>query len=279
MSNLSDIQSLDPETDLIESSTPAPEVSSDFSNTSVEVDKTTTKDVSSSEGDSAPIAGGEKNWLKIRLQKVTDLVEEWKHLRSEIKAFPARVNERMKEIENHFMVYRLTFAGLTYKAPRIEEEIHEVYSQIVEQIPLLEERTKKRPLIFRNLQTLRELNQDWLSILEKQEHLIGLLQKAPRGMDFYNRMQIIREQRRQEELRQKENQQRIEAAYESLKKALSYVEHQCRDDEPIIFGSEVLTLEDAQKVWNEHITEILTMKDLKNASVETVLARAFTRKD
>lgn len=273
VSNLSDIQSLDPETDLIESSTPAPEVSSDFSNTSVEVDKTTTKDVSSSEGDSAPIAGGEKNWLKIRLQKVTDLVEEWKHLRSEIKAFPARVNERMKEIENHFMVYRLTFAGLTYKAPRIEEEIHEVYSQIVEQIPLLEERTKKRPLIFRNLQTLRELNQDWLSILEKQEHLIGLLQKAPRGMDFYNRMQIIREQRRQEELRQKENQQRIEAAYESLKKALSYVEHQCRDDEPIIFGSEVLTLEDAQKVWNEHITEILTMKDLKNASVETVLAR------
>lgn len=273
VSNLPNIQSLDPETDLIESSTPAPEVSSDFSNTSVEVDKTTTQDVISSEGDSAPIAGGEKNWLKVRLQKVTDLVEEWKHLRSEIKTFPARVNERMKEIENHFMVYRLTFAGLTYKAPRIEEEIHEVYSQIVEQIPLLEERTKKRPLIFRNLQTLRELNQDWLSILEKQEHLIGLLQKAPRGMDFYNRMQIIREQRRQEELRQKENQQRIEAAYESLKKALSYVEHQCRDDEPIIFGSEVLTLEDAQKVWNEHITEILTMKDLKNASVETVLAR------
>jgi putative nucleotidyltransferase with HDIG domain len=140
-------------------------------------------------------------------------------------------------------------------------------------MPLLEERTRKRSLLFRNLQTLRELHQEWLKVAEQQDHLIALLQKAPKGMDFYNRMQIIREQRRQEELRQKENQERIEAAYESLKKALSYVEHQCKDDEPIVYGNEVLTLEDAQKVWNEHITEILTMKDLKNASVETVLAR------
>lgn len=171
------------------------------------------------------------------------------------------------------MIYRLTFANLTYKAPRIEEEIQEVYNKIINQVPLLEDRTRKRSLLFRNLQTLRELHQEWLKVAEQQDHLIALLQKAPKGMDFYNRMQIIREQRRQEELRQKENQERIEAAYESLKKALSYVEHQCKDDEPIVYGNEVLTLEDAQKVWNEHITEILTMKDLKNASVETVLAR------
>jgi putative nucleotidyltransferase with HDIG domain len=213
------------------------------------------------------------NWIQRRIKVVTDTIEEWKWLRREIRAFPARTQQRMKEIEKHFMVYRLTFANLTYKAPRIEEEIQEVYDQIVNQIPQLEERTKKRSLFFQNLQTLRDLHQEWLKISEKQDHLIALLQKAPKGMDFYNRMQIIREQRRQEELRQKENQERIEAAYESLKKALSYVEHQCKDDEPIVYGNEVLTLEDAQKVWNEHITEILTMKDLKNASVETVLAR------
>ncbi|GIV66759.1 MAG: hypothetical protein KatS3mg047_1152 [Bellilinea sp.] len=214
-----------------------------------------------------------QNWLHSRIQSITGSIEEWKWLRREIRAFPSRTQQRMKEIEKHFMVYRLTFANLTYKAPRIEEEIQEVYDRIVGQIPLLEERTKKRSLIFRNLQTLRNLHQEWLKISEQQDHLIALLQKAPKGMDFYNRMQIIREQRRQEELRQKENQERIEAAYESLKKALSYVEHQCKDDEPIVYGNEVLTLEDAQKVWNEHITEILTMKDLKNASVEAVLAR------
>jgi putative nucleotidyltransferase with HDIG domain len=214
-----------------------------------------------------------RNWLSQRIQVITDLIEEWKYLRREIRAFPSRARERMREIERHFMVYRLTFANLTYKAPRIEEEIQEVYDQIVNQLPLLEERTKKRSLFFKNLQFLRELHQEWLKFSEQQNHLITLLQKAPKGMDFYNRMQIIREQRRQEELRQKENQARIEAAYESLKKALSYVEHQCKDDEPIVYGNEVLTLEDAQKVWNEHITEILTMKDLKNASVETVLAR------
>jgi len=214
-----------------------------------------------------------RNWLSQRIQVITDSIEEWKYLRREIRAFPSRARERMREIERYFMVYRLTFANLTYKAPRIEEEIQEVYDQIVNQLPLLEERTKKRSLFFKNLQFLRELHQEWLKVSEQQNHLITLLQKAPKGMDFYNRMQIIREQRRQEELRQKENQARIEAAYESLKKALSYVEHQCKDDEPIVYGNEVLTLEDAQKVWNEHITEILTMKDLKNASVETVLAR------
>ncbi len=214
-----------------------------------------------------------RNWLNQRIQVITDSIEEWKYLRREIRAFPSRARERMREIERYFMVYRLTFANLTYKAPRIEEEIQEVYDQIVNQLPLLEERTKKRSLFFKNLQFLRELHQEWLKVSEQQNHLITLLQKAPKGMDFYNRMQIIREQRRQEELRQKENQARIEAAYESLKKALSYVEHQCKDDEPIVYGNEVLTLEDAQKVWNEHITEILTMKDLKNASVETVLAR------
>lgn len=214
-----------------------------------------------------------QNWLSRRIQVVTDTITEWKFLRREIRAFPARMKARMKEIENHFMIYRLTFANLTYKAPRIEEEIQEVYNKIINQVPLLEDRTRKRSLLFRNLQTLRELHQEWLKVAEQQDHLIALLQKAPKGMDFYNRMQIIREQRRQEELRQKENQERIEAAYESLKKALSYVEHQCKDDEPIVYGNEVLTLEDAQKVWNEHITEILTMKDLKNASVETVLAR------
>ncbi len=214
-----------------------------------------------------------QNWLSQRLQGVTHSIEEWKWLRREIRAFPARTQERMKEIEKYFMVYRLTFANLTYKAPRIEEEIQEVYNQIIQTLPQLEQKTKKRSLFFRKLQNLRELHQQWLKLSEQQDHLIALLQKAPKGMDFYNRMQIIREQRRQEELRQKENQERIEAAYESLKKALSYVEHQCKDEEPIVYGNEVLSLEDAQKVWNEHITEILTMKDLKNASVETVLAR------
>jgi putative nucleotidyltransferase with HDIG domain len=241
--------------------------------TAVIEQETSTEETVPSEGTIPEPTPIKQNWLSRRIRGFTDSIEEWKFLRREIRAFSARTKERMKEIENHFMIYRLTFANLTYKAPRIEEEIQDVYNKIINQVPILEERTKKRSLIFRNLQSLRELYQEWLKVAEQQDHLITLLQKAPRGMDFYNRMQIIREQRRQEELRQKENQERIEAAYESLKKALSYVEHQCKDDEPIVYGNEVLTLEDAQKVWNEHITEILTMKDLKNASVETVLAR------
>lgn len=267
-----DIENSDSPIEAIDSSVSEAEIQETETNLPLE-QTTAIEEAAPAEESTQPPPPVKRNWLNQRIQVITDSIEEWKYLRREIRAFPSRARERMREIERHFMVYRLTFANLTYKAPRIEEEIHEVYDQIVNQLPLLEERTKKRSLFFKNLQFLRELHQEWLKVSEQQDHLITLLQKAPKGMDFYNRMQIIREQRRQEELRQKENQARIEAAYESLKKALSYVEHQCKDDEPIVYGNEVLTLEDAQKVWNEHITEILTMKDLKNASVETVLAR------
>ncbi|MEN4010935.1 MAG: HD-GYP domain-containing protein [Bellilinea sp.] len=194
-------------------------------------------------------------------------------MQHEVREFPAKSKAGIKIIEKQFMVYRLTFASLTYKAPKIEEDINDVYSQIITDLPRLEAWNKKRPLFFYNLSTLREMAQQWQNLLKKQDHLLTLLNKAPRGMDFYNRMQIIREQKRQEELRQKENQERIEIAYDSLKKALNYVEHQCKDDEPIVYGNEVLTLDDAQKQWNDTLTEILTMRDIKNASVETILNR------
>ncbi len=216
------------------------------------------------------------NWVQNRVQTFSDSLAEWKRLQKEVREFPARARAGIAHIEKQFMVYRLTFASLTYKAPKIEEDIQDVYSKIIEDLPRLEAQNKKRPLFLYNLSTLRNMELEWQTLMKNQEHLLSLLNKAPRGMDFYNRMQIIREQKRQEELRQKENQERIESAYDSLKKALSYVEHQCKDDEPIIYGNEVLTLDDAQKLWNETLTEILTMRDMKNASVEAILNRIHT---
>ncbi len=213
------------------------------------------------------------NWVQNRVQMFSDSFAEWKHLQKEVREYPARARTGVKNIEKQFMVYRLTFASLTYKAPKIEEEIKEAYNKIIEELPRLEAQNKKRPLFLYSLPILRGMTLEWQALVKKQEHLMGLLNKAPRGMDFYNRMQIIREQKRQEELRQKENQERIESAYDSLKKALSYVEHQCKDDEPIVYGNDVLSLDDAQKVWNETLTEILTMRDMKHTSIEAILNR------
>jgi putative nucleotidyltransferase with HDIG domain len=214
-----------------------------------------------------------KNWVSHRVSLMSTSYSDWLRLQHEIRAFPDKVRERMKEIQHNFALYRLTITGLSYKAPRIEEEIWETYNQITGSIPHLEQLNQKRPLFLHTNPKLRELHQAWTDLYAQQTYLCTLLSKAPKGLEFFNRMQIVREQKRQEELRHQENQVHIETAYESLKKALSYVEHQCKDDEPIFYGNEIITLQDAQHFWNETLTEILTLRDLNSASVETVLER------
>ena len=223
----------------------------------------------------APIAKEPRpeNWAKKRHRAVKAALADWSRFQHEIRAYPAIIKNRINEIENLFSLYRLTMTGLTYKAPRIEDEIWEVYNRILATIPILEQRNQKRPLFLYTNPQLREHHQAWVDLFDLQTHLLHLLTKAPKGMEFYNRMQVVREQKRQEELRQKDNDARIETAYDALKKALNFVEIQCKEDEPILYGNEIITIQDAQKIWNDNLTEILTMRDLKYASVDTILDR------
>ncbi len=216
------------------------------------------------------------NWVKRSLKNAGDSYADWVRLRQEIRAYPAKIRKRMLEVEQKFVLYRLTLTGLTFKAPQIEDEIWEVYNRILVSLPHLERKNQKRPLILYTNRGLRELHQSWVDLDREQELLIDMLTKAPKGLENYNRMQIVREQKDQEELRQQEYQAQIESAYESLKKALNYVEQQCKDDEPIFYGNEILTLQDAQQQWNEALTEILTMRDMKTANVDTILDRIHT---
>ncbi len=130
-----------PETEPVDSSTTQPdtpetETTPFVESSSLAIEETTPREESISQ--TPPV---KRNWVSRQIQAVNDSIEEWKHLRREIRAFPARTRERMKEIEKHFMIYRLTFANLTYKAPRIEEEIQEVYNHITNTLPLLKEHT------------------------------------------------------------------------------------------------------------------------------------------
>lgn len=219
-----------------------------------------------------PSAKGQ-NWLQRTVAPMIQSVNDWSAMQQAIRDYPQKIRSRMGDVEKLFSIYRLTLANLSYKAPQIEEEIWEVYNQIIKQLPILEEQSRKRPLFLYTNQGLRELLDAWDALSAEQDRLSSLLTKAPRGLEFYNRMQIVREQKYQEELRRKENEARIESAYESLKKALTYVENQCKNDEPIFYGNEVLSLQDAQSLWNEQITEILTMRSNDNVPTETIIAR------
>lgn len=214
-----------------------------------------------------------QNWLNRTISPAIKSVNDWSAMQQTIRDYPLKIKSRMGDVEKLFSLYRLTLANLSYKAPQVEEEIWEVYNQIVKQLPVLEEQSKKRPLFLYTNQGLREIVDSWEALSAQQDRLSGLLAKAPRGLEFYNRMQIVREQKYQEETRRREAEALIESAYESLKKALSFVDKQCKNDEPILFGNEMLSIQDAQGLWNEQITELLTMRQESKSSTESIISR------
>jgi putative nucleotidyltransferase with HDIG domain len=252
------------ETEIMENEELSPEI-----NPSAE-DETTDLALEESQEDLKEVRN---NGLQRKISPVIQSINDWSAMQQTIREYPEKIKSRMSDVEKLFSLYRLTLANLTYKAPQIEEEIWDVYNQIVNQLPILEERSSKRPLFLFTNPGLRDLTNSWDALSAEQDRLSSLLAKAPRGLEFYNRMQIVREQKYQEELRHQENAARIDSAYESLRKALTYVDNQCKNDEPIFYGNEVITLQDAQVLWNEQITEILNLREGTNASTDTMLAR------
>ncbi|MBA4398976.1 MAG: hypothetical protein C0396_03780 [Anaerolinea sp.] len=207
------------------------------------------------------------------VRQAVQSVDNWSDLQKNIRSSPDRVKNRMKEIEKQFSVYRLTYASILYKASTVEEDIWGVFSNIIENIPRLEQRTKKRPLFLYTNSGLRDLNQAWENLSSLQDALSRLLDRGPRKLEFYNRMLIYREDKRQVDVQRRQNETRINSAYESVKKALNFVERQTKDDQPIFFGNEILTLDDAKSVWTGSIESILQLRDNRTATTETIVGR------
>jgi len=213
------------------------------------------------------------SWLKNKINLAILSVDNWTDLQKEIRSNPDRVKNRMREIERQFSVYRLSYASLMYKSNKVEEDIWGVYSNIIDRIPRLEVRNRKRPLFLYTNSGLRDLQQAWENLASLQDALSRLLDRGPRKLEFYNRMIIYREEKRQVEVQRRLNENRINSAYESIKKALNFVDRQTKNDEPIFFGNEILTLDDAKKVWNGSIEEILGLRTARSVTTEAIVQR------
>jgi len=214
-----------------------------------------------------------RGWAQNRIQEGVQSVNDWSALQKNIRAYPARVKGRMVEIEKQFTVYRLTYASLSYKTAKVEEDILGVYNNIVDNIPRLEQRTTKRALFLHTNAGLRDLYQAWENLSSLQDALSRLLEHGPRKLEFYNRMVIYREEKRRIAVQHRQNESRINSAYEAVKKAMSFVDRQTRDDGPIFFGNEILTLEDAKATWNGTIENLLKHRDDHSLTTETVLGQ------
>lgn len=207
------------------------------------------------------------------IQNAVQSVNDWSAMQKTIRLYPDRVKSRMHEIEEQFVVYRLAYANIIYKAIKVEDDIWGVYNNILDNIPRLEQRTKKRPLFLYVNSGLRELAQAWENLSTLQDALSRLLEHGPRKMEFYNRMLIYRDEKRRIATQRRLNESRISAAYESIKKALSFVERQTQDDGPIAFGNEILTIEDARQVWNSAIENLLSLRKTHSATTDTIISQ------
>lgn len=206
-------------------------------------------------------------------QNIIDSIRQWLDLQKQIRAYPKQARQRLKDIEAAFLAYRVTYASLTFKAPKIEEELQDLYHQVCETITNLEQKSHKTPLFIYPTPKLKSIKAAWDELHTQQDVLIDKLAAAPKRMDFYNRMQVMREKKRLEEIRRRENVARLEAATESVKKVISYVESQCKNDDPVLFGNEVLTFQDARTLWEQILNEILQQRNQEATEVEDLLAR------
>jgi len=216
------------------------------------------------------------NRITAAIQSLGNGFRSWIDLQKTIRAYPREARTGLQQVERAFLAYRLTYANLTYKAPKVEEELLGLYHQITENLPLLEKRTRRLPLFLYTNPKLRQVKEAWDDLRAQQETLIQKLEAAPKRMDFYNRMQVMREKKRLEEIQRRENAAKIEAATESVKKVMNYVESQCKSDEPVLFGNEVLTFENARQLWEQILNEILEQRREETADVETLLTRLRT---
>ena len=217
--------------------------------------------------------GNATPWVQRKIRPAVQSVNDWSDLQKDLRTYPDRVKTRMREIERQFSVYRLSYVTISYKSFKVEDDIWGVYNNIIDNIPRLEQRTHKRPLFMYTNTGLRDLFTAWENLSSLQDALSRLLEHGPRKLEFFNRMVIYREEKRQVEIQRRQNETRINSAYEAIKKAMTFVERQTKDDEPIFFGNEVLTLDDAKSVWTGSIDDILKLRESRTATTELIVTR------
>ncbi len=217
--------------------------------------------------------GNATPWVQRKIRPAVQSVNDWSDLQKGLRTYPDRVKTRMREIERQFSVYRLSYVTISYKSFKVEDDIWGVYNNIIDNIPRLEQRTRKRPLFMYTNTGLRDLFTAWENLSSLQDALSRLLEHGPRKLEFFNRMVIYREEKRQVEIQRRQNETRINSAYEAIKKAMTFVERQTKDDEPIFFGNEVLTLDDAKSVWTVTIDDILKLRESRTATTESIVTR------
>lgn len=221
-------------------------------------------------------AGNEEtNFLYRYINNTSYALNEWNALRHDIKGYPRRVNQNIEKIHDSLSVYRLKMTELRYKATQVDNEIWDLYNEIIDDSPLINKRTRGLPLQLRTRSNLKNLWNAWNVLIAKQEQLLDSLSKAPEALDFYNKMLVMKEYHEQEKYEQEENLQRITDAKRNAEIGLKrYLEELNRIGNKTN-GSKVLHLDDAERSIINNLNRIQQVEKIDQDTTDEVLRDIF----
>lgn len=204
-------------------------------------------------------------------------IKEWREFQQELRGYENDKEALFELIRNELHDYRIILTQMDFKAPKFDEQIWELYHFIEDEIPhMRRKRLEKRPLTLHSYKKLRARVMAWRNIYAKKEALMELLEKAPKALEFYNKMQIMREQRSKELILKQEQTQKITAARKSLETALEYIERRNTEGEEITYGSNILRLDEAQQFWEKNLREVFQIEQAGTTNADEVLEKIYT---
>ncbi|MFP3854382.1 MAG: hypothetical protein ACLFWD_08840 [Anaerolineales bacterium] len=200
---------------------------------------------------------------------MTTIVRNWRQLRISIREMPDQAKRFDDELTKALYRYRFKLTELQAKPSRMDEEIWGEYESIVEEIRELLEATKGR--LLQPSARLRELEEQWRSLLERQEALLALIERAMEAADFYNKMESAKADKRRRKASIDQMMKHLTKAKRSLIQAFHYVVLREKSGESVTDGSILLDLDQAIDYWEQDLLDIRAAENNGDADVEILL--------
>ncbi len=211
-------------------------------------------------------------WVAGGVSSVKSSFNEWLYLQTEIKGFPLKLGDNQKLVEEKLNDYRIQITNLSYKAQNVDSKVWDEYFQIITDRIILEKKIRRYPLRLKTLRQLKDLYAECIRIQNNQQDLVNFLPKAAESLVFYDKMQTIRADKHDKEMRRAEEIKIIEDARLSLISTMNNI-RKIYDDEAIKYTTQLISLEEAEKNWEQQIDEIIQEEQSDSIEADTILQK------
>ncbi|MCL4559020.1 MAG: HD domain-containing protein [Chloroflexi bacterium] len=198
-------------------------------------------------------------------------IKDWRDLQSRIKFCAASIAKNDRDVLEGIYNYRIVLSEVAFKPQKLDQDIWEDSRRIQQDFPILRRNTFKSPLFLRPRRKLREIDNAWEQLLTEQVNLINLLEKAPKSVDFYNRIHLARIKKHEEEVREEEISKQGAIAREAVEKTMARLGLSENTPEKVTSGSSILRLDDAKDYWTSRLQEIAQLETAKNLSPDDLI--------